>query len=253
MSCPIRARPAVPSSEAVGSPAPAQSTSLDRQAPPLILASGSPRRRELLARFYGPDGFAVLVPALDESDLLANLQTAARAAGQLAELPHQAALALPAAKLDALAGQFMLPADFTAIAADTLVVLDDQLIGKPDTADMAATMLRALSGRTHQVSTGVAVRVALHGQVHSFTAVETTHVRFAPLSETQIQWYIRTGEPFDKAGAYGIQGYGSALVEAIDGCYYNVMGLPIHRLLDLFAQAVQAFPSNSLISGLLPW
>ncbi len=220
---------------------------------PLILASASPRRRELLSRFHGEDGFSIQVPRLDEAFLINQLQVTAAKQGQLAGLPHQAALALPAAKLAALADQQQLPPEFAAIAADTLVVLDDELLGKPDSAAKAAQMLRQLSGRTHQVFTGVALQVRLGQENRMFTAVEITGVRFALLSEAQIQWYIRTGEPFDKAGAYGIQGYGSALVEAIDGCYYNVMGLPIHRLLALYAQAAQAFPLNHLGSRLLPW
>jgi septum formation protein len=219
----------------------------------LILASASPRRQELLARFHGPAGFSVLVPTLDESGLLAELTRQALSASQLAELPHQAALALPAAKLQALAGQYPLPSQFVAVAADTLVVLDDQLLGKPASRHEAAQMLRSLAGRTHQVCTGVAVQVCLDQGQRQFAAVETTQVRFAPLTDEQIEWYLNTGEPFDKAGAYGIQGFGSALVEAIDGCYYNVMGLPVHRLFDLFSQAARAFPSNHLISGLLPW
>ena len=84
-------------------------------------------------------------------------------------------------------------------------------------------------------------------------AVETTFVRFAPLDEQMINWYVSTGEPLDKAGAYGIQGHGAALVERIDGCYYNVMGLPVYRLMDLLRQLAGHFSSIPGLSDLLPW
>lgn len=115
------------------------------------------------------------------------------------------------------------------MSADTIVTIDGELLGKPVDDEDAARMLRQLSGRTHQVMTGVAVRRS--GQVESF--VETTTVHFDDLSDDEISWYIGTGEPVDKAGAYAIQGRGGAFITAIDGSYDNVIGLPRYRLRSL--------------------
>lgn len=112
------------------------------------------------------------------------------------------------------------------IGADTVVVVDDAILGKPTDAEDAARMLRMLGGRVHQVYTGIAV--ARDGMERS--ASESTNVRFRPLTDDLISRYIATGEPMDKAGAYAIQGRGSVLIESIEGCYFNVVGLPIHRL-----------------------
>jgi septum formation protein len=206
----------------------------------LILASGSPRRRELFERFFGRDGFTVLVPAYDEAQLTG-----------LA--PDDLAYRLPEGKLLALQQQYELPEQYVALAADTLVVLDDRVFGKPADREDAAVMLRQLSGNVHEVKTGLCLGVRLAGEDRLFHAVETTRVRFARLDETQIRWYIATGEPMDKAGAYGIQGHGAALVERIDGCYYNVMGLPVFRLLELLRQAADHFRSYQDLYRLLPW
>ena len=140
-----------------------------------------------------------------------------------------------------------------SVTADTIVVLGDQILGKPGSADAARDMLGQLSGREHAVMTGICVEVRFNGTIRRFLATEMTTVTFAALTEEKIAWYIATGEPFDKAGAYGIQGYGSALVKSINGCYYNVMGLPIYRLLDLFEQVERAFPSIHDQIRLLPW
>ena len=119
--------------------------------------------------------------------------------------------------------------DAIVIGADTCVALDDSVLGKPAHADGAFAMLRSLSGRSHAVFTGVALvygdRVA--------TAVERTEVHFNELSDDTINWYISTGEAFDKAGSYGMQGYGGVFVERIDGSPSNVIGLPLHRVVDL--------------------
>ena len=109
------------------------------------------------------------------------------------------------------------------IAADTMVFLDARRLGKPRSEEEAAEMLRSLSGREHQVCTGVTVRRGAFG----LTAAERTDVRFRRLAEEEIRWYVSTGEPMDKAGAYGIQGKGALLVEGITGDYFNVMGLPV--------------------------
>src|SRR5688572_26893676 len=118
------------------------------------------------------------------------------------------------------------------IGSDTIVVIDDHVLGKPRDRGDAAAMLRTLSGRTHTVYTAVAVRRG--SRVAS--AVEHVAVTFRPLTDAVIDSYIGTGEPMDKAGAYGIQGYGATLVERIDGDYFAVMGMPLGRLVELMGQ-----------------
>ncbi len=120
------------------------------------------------------------------------------------------------------------------IGADTVVVVGGQILGKPGGVEEARAMLRLLSGREHQVITGIAVVDAAGGRAISDRV--TTFVRFAPLSEETIDRYVATGEPLDKAGAYAIQGYGALLIEGIRGCYYNVVGLPLRRLAELLGQ-----------------
>ena len=128
--------------------------------------------------------------------------------------------------------------DALVIAADTMVAVNNRVLGKPHSEKDAARMLAALSGRLHMVYTGVTVAQG----VKSITEHEMTFVRFCTLSQADIIHYIATGEPMDKAGAYGIQGYGSVLVEGISGDYYNVMGLPVCRVARLLAR----FGVNSL-------
>ena len=176
----------------------------------LILASQSPRRRELLERM-GLTEFEIR-PAAGEEIASPDLAPA-----QLVEeLSRQKAL-----EIALTAG-----ADDVIIAADTVVAADGQVLGKPHSTQEAQQMLRFLSGRTHTVYTGITVR---QGQ-QVLTQHEATDVVFRPLSEAEIATYVATGEPMDKAGAYGIQGRGCVLVEGIRGDYYNVMGLPVCRL-----------------------
>jgi septum formation protein len=115
--------------------------------------------------------------------------------------------------------------DRIVLAADTTVVVDGEILGKPDDEDDARRMLRLLSGRTHQVLT--AVSVAGPGEADVDTRLETTEVEFSRLNAAEIDWYMNTGEPMDKAGAYGIQGLASRFVTRIDGSYSNVVGLPV--------------------------
>ena len=171
----------------------------------LILASGSPRRRELLSLIT--DEFEILVSGCDE--FVPEGTPAEKVPAILAE---QKALAV--AKLR--------PED-TVIGSDTVVVLNDEIFGKPKDKAHAHAMLKALSGKKHFVYTGVAV--AEKGKVRSF--VQKTEVEFYELSDETIEKYIATGESMDKAGAYGIQGKGSVLVKGIVGDYFNVMGLPV--------------------------
>ena len=178
---------------------------------PLTLASGSPRRLTLLAELG-------LNPTVRPADIDETPRLGESAATYVERL---------AVEKGAAVGD----TDDVIISADTIVVLNGELLGKPiDDAD-AASMLRRLSGRTHEVMTGVAVRRG--DEVSSF--VETTVVHFAELSDADINWYVGTGEPADKAGAYGMQGRGGAFVKSIEGSYDNVIGLPRHRLRPLIA------------------
>jgi septum formation protein len=176
----------------------------------LILASRSPRRAELLTRLGLQ--FAVRIPHVDESLLPGEEPMAA--AQRLARLKAQAEVAGGA----------------LAIGCDTLVVHDGRMLGKPEDAHHAVELLQQLQGDQHVVYTGVALAAA--GRVES--AVEATRVWFRSLDRRECEEYVGTKEPMDKAGAYGIQGFGAAIVERIEGDYFNVMGLPVQRLLELF-------------------
>ena len=183
----------------------------------IVLASGSPRRRQLLEQI-GLTGFRVLPSDADESlpDGIA---------------PGEAVERLSARKGAAVAAQARPGA--LVIAADTVVALDGAILGKPRDQGEAREMLSALSGRTHQVYTGV----SLFYQGERRTEHEVTAVTFRPLSQEEIAAYVATGEPMDKAGAYGIQGLGALLVERLEGDYFNVMGLPLCRLGRMLAAA----------------
>lgn len=176
----------------------------------IILASQSPRRKELLERM-GLAGFKTISPDIDE-----------RALDGLP--PEELVRRLSYEKAAAVAARA--DGDSLIIAADTVVALDGTVLGKPADELEAFKMLTTLSGVRHQVYTGVTVR---QGEGHA-TEHEVTDVTFRELSEREIEHYVQTGEPMDKAGAYGIQGYGALLIEGIDGDYYNVMGLPVCRL-----------------------
>lgn len=187
----------------------------------VILASQSPRRKELLGQMGL--SFTIVVPHIDEH------MDRALAPDQLVE-------AISAEKAAAVAGQ--VGPDKVVIAADTVVVLDGAVLGKPmDEAD-AKRMLSALSGRHHQVYTGFTVR---RGE-KTITSSERSEVVFRELESSEIDAYVRTGEPMDKAGAYGIQGLGGLLVEGIRGDYFNVMGLPVCHL----GQVLKEFGINCL-------
>ena len=175
----------------------------------IILASQSPRRRELLERM-GIRDFEVL-PARGEELADPSLPPAEL----VEELSRRKCAEVAALRPGGL-----------VIGADTVVSIDGQVLGKPRDRAEAERMLRALSGRQHTVYTGVTV---LYNGTEK-TGSARTSVRFRPLTDGDITRYIATGEPMDKAGAYGIQGYGSVLVEGISGDYYNVMGLPVCRL-----------------------
>ena len=181
----------------------------------IILASQSPRRKELLERM-GLSDFAIIPARGDE-----NCPPGCTPAGLVEELSRRKCAEVAAAHPDAL-----------VIAADTVVEIDGRILGKPHSEEQAAEMLRLLSGRENRVYSGLTV--ARGGE--AVTEHEVTPVRFRPLSEADIRHYIATGEPMDKAGAYGVQGYGCVLVEGVFGDYYNVMGLPVCRLARLLAR-----------------
>ena len=181
----------------------------------LILASGSPRRRQLLEQI----GLTFAVRSSDVDESVSPGLT-----------PAQVVESLSARKGEAVAAEAA-PGDLV-LSADTVVSLDGAILGKPRDRAEAEAMLTALSGRTHQVYTGV----TLLQDGRRLTGHEVTAVTFRPLSPEEIAAYVSTGEPMDKAGAYGIQGLGALLVERLEGDYFNVMGLPLCRLGEMLAQ-----------------
>ncbi|HEX6629493.1 MAG TPA: Maf family protein [Gemmatimonadaceae bacterium] len=183
-------------------------------APRVILASQSPRRRDLLT-LVGIE-HEVRPADIDERVLPG-------------ERPDAHAERLARGKAAALAARAAAAGDAIIVAADTIVVVDGQILGKPADAADAQRMLRQLAGRTHTVYTGVAVTRA----GHAVSGVERVEVTFRPLDDAEIAAYVATGEPMDKAGSYGIQGFGATIVQRIDGDYFAVMGLPLVRLVAL--------------------
>ena len=173
----------------------------------VILASQSPRRKELMGLFHIP--FTVRVSQADET-----MDTGLS--------PAEAVAIVSRRKAEAIARQN----DDLVIAADTIVVLGNEILGKPKDAADASRMLHLLSGRDHQVMTGMTL---LRGD-KCLVCTEITDIHFRTLSDREIDAYIRTGEPMDKAGAYGIQGGAALFAQRLEGDYYNVMGLPVCRL-----------------------
>jgi len=181
---------------------------------PLVLASASPRRRALLQGLGV--AFEAVAPGVDESV-------------RAGEPPRDYVLRVAVEK--AAQGARLRPGALV-LAADTSVVLEDRILGKPSGEAEAREMVRALSGRRHSVLTGV----ALDGAAKAAAVVETA-VWFRPLAEAEIAWYASTGEPLDKAGAYAIQGAGGVLVQRIEGSASNVVGLPLAETAELLRQA----------------
>ncbi len=177
--------------------------------PHIVLASASPRRRELLSVVF--DDFQVVPSDFDESTVPAHLP------------PPEHAVYSAAMKARDVARTHR---ESLVISADTIVVLGKEILGKPSGAQDAARMLRALSGKTHVVYTGLAL---VRGEQER-SDFECTHVTFRELAEETISRYVATGEPLDKAGAYAIQGKGAVLIRSISGCYPNVGGLPLYKL-----------------------
>ncbi len=177
----------------------------------IVLASGSPRRKELLGQIGLP--FTV-IPSQAEEHIPSGLS------------PDMVVKSLSLLKAaDVCKNQ---PAETLVIGADTIVVLENEILTKPKDEEDAKTMLRRLSGRSHSVLTGLTVMRARDGK--SISVAEETVVYFKELTDKEIESYIRTKEPLDKAGSYGVQGLGGLFIEKIDGDYYNVVGLPLQRL-----------------------
>jgi septum formation protein len=201
----------------------------------LILASGSPRRRELLAQ--AGYTFTVVAADIDESE-----REGESPADYVRRLAEEKAQTVFARHTQNSGAPFMTASSswvgsndspLIVLGADTTVVCDNEILAKPaDSAD-AKRMLRRLSGRTHQVLTGIAAVT----RAGATSAVETTDVTFSPIPELELDLYCATTEPFDKAGAYGIQGYAARWIPRIDGDYFNVMGLPIARTVGLIEEA----------------
>ncbi|MGE0159393.1 MAG: nucleoside triphosphate pyrophosphatase [Gemmatimonadales bacterium] len=195
------------------------------QTPRLVLASGSPRRRDVLAQLgLHPD---VRPSSVDET------------------YPHGES---PAAHVERLArakaaAEGALQPDALVLAGDTIVVLDGRVLGKPKDAHDAVATLMSLAGRTHEVMSALAL-AGKHGMV---SQVSRASVRFRDFDAATARAYAETGEPLDKAGAYGIQGLGAALIDSIAGDYYCVVGLPVGALLDLLARAGWRYEFGRLI------
>jgi septum formation protein len=196
--------------------------------PSVILASQSPRRRELLTLIGIPH--EVRPADVDESYFRG-------------EVPREHCERLARAK--AMAIELASDADTVVIGSDTIVVIDGDVLGKPRDKAHAAEMLHRLSGRSHVVMTAVAVRWA--GRIAS--GVEETGVTFRTLTDDEIERYIETREPMDKAGAYGIQGYGATIVERVDGDYFAVMGLALNRLARLCREMGLRYEFGPLEAG----
>jgi septum formation protein len=203
----------------------------------LVLASASPRRAEILTAL----GIPFTVVATDVDETVAPGESGRAAASRLAAEKAAASAALR-------------PGDWV-LAADTLVLLDDAILGKPRDGTDARGMLRRLSGREHKVVTAVRLTKA---SGPGLEAIEESRVKIAPLDEEEIRWYVSTGEPLDKAGAYAVQGLGARFVESVEGSFTNVMGLParsVYRLLReapdpaLVRLALSSAPSSSRTSG----
>lgn len=184
----------------------------------IILASQSPRRQELLAN--AGLAFTVRPAHIEESPV----------AGEPPPQYVQRLAREKAQAVEAAGEEFVL-------AADTIVVIDSDILEKPHSVDDAVRMLRLLHGRNHFVLTGVCLRHA--GQC--WTAVESTRVVFLPMTEDEIMAYAQSGEPLDKAGAYAIQGLASRYIERVEGCYFNVVGLPVSRVYRMLRAAGYQF------------
>lgn len=188
----------------------------------VVLASGSPRRKELLSRFI-PD-LVIDAAGIDEDGLLSGTD------------PVEATIATASAKALAVAARHP---GAIVVGCDTAVVLGSRVLGKPRDETEAARMILDLAGRCHEVVTGIALAESSDRRPPKILQADAvrTRVRFRQLDEAAAKAYVARGESLDKAGAYGIQGHGALLVDSIHGCYYNVVGLPLHKLSLMLAAA----------------
>jgi septum formation protein len=186
----------------------------------LILASSSPRRKELLAQLGLK--FDVITSQVDESQI--TFTEPEKVVMELALLKARSVVATSFSSV-------------IVIGADTVVAVDADILGKPTDPADATRMLSRLAGRQHQVYTGIALIEVRHGEINKIkTGYRRTEVWMRPLSDQEIAWYVGTGEPMDKAGSYGIQAFGACFIERIDGCYFNVVGLSLSLLDTLMDQ-----------------
>ncbi len=176
-----------------------------------ILASASPRRRELLHML----GFPFEVKVSEAEEIITSRN------------PQKVTEELSCQKAEAVAGDVT---DAVIIGADTVVSIDEKILGKPQNIDEARKMIRLLQGRSHEVYTGVTIIVKTEGKQYIETFSEKTEVKVAAMSDVEIEEYVAGNEAYDKAGGYGIQGTFSKFIEGIEGDYFNVVGLPVHQL-----------------------
>lgn len=207
----------------------------------IILASASPRRKELLKNLF--QDFEVIPATGDETYTKTHpSEIVQQLAGQKAAEIEQKLYGsiCPGDAFGTNTGACM-DEDYLIIGADTVVALEGRILGKPHNASHAAQMLQTLEGNVHQVYTGVALILSLQGRRRCLEFAECTHVRFYPMTEAEIEAYVTSGEPMDKAGGYGIQGIGGRFVQGIEGDYQNVVGLPVARLYQVFKK-IKDFP-----------
>ena len=189
-----------------------------------ILASKSPRRREILGNLGL--SFEIVTAETDETSEIRDP----------ALLVEELSLRKGLAVRELLRAQGRDLSDTVIISSDTVVSVDGEILGKPRDRQDAERMLRMLSGRSHEVISGISlIGAGRQGVTH-----EVTEVRFATLTEEQIAFYLNSGEPYDKAGAYAIQGLASMWIEGISGCYFNVVGLPVHKMCRLYSSLFES-------------
>lgn len=195
----------------------------------IILASASPRRKELLKKLF-PDFEVIPAKGTEVYTKQHPSEIVQELSGQKAAEIEQTLYGMADTAQKAADIIYEQSRDYLILGADTVVALRDQILGKPRDVSHAKEILRMLAGNVHQVYTGVTLIIVLHGKRQCIEFAECTHVRFYPMTDAEIEAYVRSGEPMDKAGSYGIQGLGGRFVQGIDGDYQNVVGLPTARI-----------------------
>jgi len=187
--------------------------------PELLLASASPRRRDILENL-GIRFRVISAPEIDETAIMNDKSIS----------PSEIASRLALKKASAI----RLKQDELALTADTVVVIDGEILGKPGDNSEARLFIEKLSGKKHDVITAIVLKKT---DSETYTGIETTGVYFRTMTSEEIDWYIASGEPFGKAGGYAIQGLGGLFIHRVDGCYFNVVGLPVFRLMSVLHEA----------------